>query len=301
MTRGAAKAGIRPGDRIAVVATGFAVREAELRSGLAALGAMGYDVAPGAHVLEQDGYLAGADERRAEDLLEALASPDVRAIWFARGGYGTARLLPRIPWDALATQPKLLIGYSDLTALFNPFIARTGGTCLYGPVVAELGDPAAFHRPSLAAALAGRPVEVRFARRQVLAPGRASGVLLGGNLAVLTHLLGTPFAAPLDGAVLFLEETGEQVYRIDRMLTQLGQAGALSALAGVILGGFAVEPRERFPPDRDLDAVLREALLPLGIPVVRGLRAGHVAGKLTLPLGRRATIDTAAGTLRVAP
>ena len=301
MTRGAAKAGIRAGDRVAVVATGFAVRRAELRRGLAALGAMGFEVAPGAHVLEQDGYLAGPDERRAQDLLDALGAPDVRAIWFARGGYGTARLLSRIPWDALEAEPKLLVGYSDMTALFNPYVARTGGTCLYGPVVAELGDPAAYHRPSLAAALSGRPVEVRFARRQVLAPGRASGRLLGGNLTVLTHLLGTPYAPPLDGAVLFLEETGEQVYRIDRMLTQLGQAGVLSALSGVLLGGLAAPPRRRFPPDRDLDAVLREALAPLGIPVVAGLRAGHVAGKLTLPLGGRATIDTAARTLRIDP
>ena len=301
MTRGAAKAGIRPGDRIAVVATGFAVRTAELRSGLASLTAMGYDVAPGEHVLAREGYLAGTDERRAEDLLAALGSTDVRAIWFARGGYGTARLLPRIPWDALAAAPKLLVGYSDMTALFNPYVARTGGACLYGPVVAELGQRGAFHRPSLAAALSGRPVDVRFAKRQIVAPGRAAGRLLGGNLTVLTHLLGTPYAPPFDGAVLFLEETGEQVYRIDRMLTQLGQAGVLAALAGVLLGGFAAPPRKRFPPDRDLDAVLREALVPLGIPVVSGLRAGHVAGKLTLPLGGRATIDTVARTLRIVP
>ena len=292
---------LRRGDTVGVVATGFAVEPARLTAGVARLERMGYRVALGRHVRDRHGYLAGSDDERAEDLAAMLRDDDVRAVWFARGGYGTARILDRVPWRALAARPTILVGYSDLTALFAPAIDRARVLCLYGPVVAELGDPTAWHPGSLRRLLAGRPVAYRIAARDVVVPGRALGRLIGGNLSVLTHLCGTPYAPDCRGAILFLEDTGEPTYRIDRMLTQLAQAGWLARVQGIVIGGLSVPRRKRFPPDRALDEVLVEAFAPLGVPVIRGIACGHVARKRTLPLGGTAEIDTRAGVLRVRP
>lgn len=293
---------LAPGDTVGVVATGFGVRRSSLAAGVGRLRRMGYRVLLGEHVLELDGYFAGEDEARAADLRSMIQHPDVRAIWFARGGYGTSRILESMPWDGLERRPKLLIGYSDLTALFCAVIQRVGQLCLYGPVVVELGQAKAYHTASLKQLLAGKPVELRLQRRQVLAEGRTKGRLLGGNLTVLAHLCGTPFAPDLRGAVLFLEDVGEEAYRVDRMLTQLRMAGAFQGLAGVLLGQLSVpETKRRFPPDRPLLAILRENFLPCGVPVVMNLPAGHVPGKRTLPLGGWVELDTSARTLKLLP
>jgi len=288
---------LNAGDTIGVVAPGFAVPGDQLKRGLAALRAMGFEPRVGAHVTARHGYLAGDDEARSADLCQMLNDPDVRAVWFARGGFGTARLLDRLPWSKLERRPKPLIGYSDVTALFAPYVERTGQPCLYGPVVTELGRREAFHAPSLRRLLAGESLALGFPPSGVLVPGRASGRLAGGNLSVLSHLLGTPFAPRFRGAILLLEETGEETYRIDRMLTQLGQSGALDGVAAVVLGAMVVPARRRFPPDRRLHDVLRDHLAPLGVPVVRGLPVGHRPGKWTLPLGAMARLDTEARRL----
>jgi muramoyltetrapeptide carboxypeptidase len=287
---------------VGVVTTGFAVRPRSLKAGVARLRAMGLTVILGEHVLSQDGYLAGSDELRLADLNRLLRDSSVQAIWFARGGYGTSRLLDRVDWVALSTHPKLLIGYSDLTALFAPAIERTGRVCVYGPVVSELGDPGAYHAPSLGRLLRGQPVDLPVPRRQVLRAGRARGRLLGGNLTLLVHLLGTRHAPDLRGAILLLEDVGEEVYRLDRMFVQLRMSGALREVRAVALGSFDAPPTERdFPPDRDLEEVVRESFVPLGIPVVTGLPVGHVPRKRPLPLGGLAELDTTAGLLRVWP
>ena len=300
-TAGNAPRFLKAGDRVGVMAPGFAVKRASLREGLEALSKLGFEPCLGEHVLSRDGYLAGNDRQRASDLIALLGRADLSAVWFARGGYGTARLLPEVPWARLRRDPKLLIGYSDLTALFNAVVDRTPAICLYGPVVTELGDPGAWHGPSLRALLAGRPLTIRFPRRAALVEGRAEGRLIGGNLSVLTHLLGTPYEPDFRGTILFLEEVGEQTYRVDRMLTQLRQSGALGKVAGVLLGTITAPPRRHFPSDRSLHEVLGEVLAPLGVPVIRGIEAGHVERKRTLPLGARTVIDTASRTIRFEP
>jgi muramoyltetrapeptide carboxypeptidase len=290
------------GDRVSVVAPGFAVRHDFLDAGLAALRRRGFIPVEGAHLRDTQGYLAGDDAARAADLDAAIADPDTKAIWFARGGYGTARLLPLIDLARLIKRPKLLIGYSDLTALDGALLRKARAVCLHAPFVSELARKEAFHASSLAAMLAGRKAVHRIAAKDVLRPGAARGRLMGGNLTVLVHLLGTPYMPSLRGAVLFLEETGEEAYRVDRLLNHLRTSGALAGLKAVGVGQLYVPPTKReFPGDRAIDDVLRDHLLPLGIPVVRGVPSGHGAGKWTLPVGGTATLDTKAGTLELDP
>jgi muramoyltetrapeptide carboxypeptidase len=292
---------LMPGDRVGVVAPGFAVKAAALRSGVARLQRFGFEPVLGDHLLARDGYLAGDDASRASDLETMLCDPNVKAVWFARGGYGSSRLLDRMPWRRIKRCPKLLIGYSDLTALFSAAIDRAGSVCLYGPVVSELGDASSFHAPSLRNMLAGRPYDLSFGKRRIIAPGKARGRLVGGNLSMLAHLCGSRFFPDLRNSILFIEETGEETYRIDRMLQQLKLSGALARVSGLLLGEIDAPARKRFPPDRRLSAVLHEYLHALGVPVVSGLRAGHVKSKLTLPLGGHAELDTVAGRLRFMP
>jgi len=289
------------GDTVAVVTPGFGVRRRELRAGVRRLQELGFRVAVGEHVLDREGYLAGPDAARAEDLGWALAHPDARAVWFARGGYGSARLLDRVSWRRLARSPKTLVGYSDLTSLFFAALSRAGCPCLYGPVVAELGDARAYDAVSLRRSLRGEPSVLRFPASRVATPGRARGPLLGGNLSVLIHLLGTPYAPDLRGAILFLEDVGEPAYRLDRMLTHLRMSGRIAEVAGVVLGSFEPTRRRSFLRDRPIADLVEESFGPLGVPVVTGLKLGHTAGKLTLPLGGEARVDTASGTLEVAP
>ena len=290
------------GDRVGVVATGFAVRPDALDAGIAALRRRGLVPVLGPHLRSVDGYLAGDDASRASDLDAAVSDPNLTAIWFARGGYGTARLLDRFDLDRLVRRPKLLLGYSDLTGLFAALLKRASTVCLHAPVVAELGHRTDFHAASLNAALAGRVTRRRVARRDVLRGGRARGRLMGGNLTVLCHLLGTRHMPDLRGAVLFIEEIGEEAYRIDRLLQHLRSSGVLSGVRAVLLGRFHVPPPSRsFPGDRDVDAVFREHLLPLKLPVVCGIPAGHGPGKWTLPLGGIATLDTSAGLVTFDP
>jgi len=286
---------------VGVVAPGYAVRPHLLRRGVARLEAMGFHPLLGESVTAQDGYLAGDDDARLADLSAMLRREDVAAIWFARGGYGTARLLRRLKPAMLRGRRPALIGYSDLTALFAQFRGPGSRRCLYGPVVTELGDPRSYHRGSLDAALAGREQVLKLRKKQVWAAGSATGILSGGNLSVLTSLCGTRFAPSFRRRILFLEDVGEPTYRLDRMLTQWRDAGWLSGLAGVLLGGFSVPPRRRFPPDRDPEVVLREFFEPLGVPVVAGIDAGHVNAKRTLVLGAPATIDTAGRRVLLGP
>jgi muramoyltetrapeptide carboxypeptidase len=293
---------LKKGDRVAVVATGFAARPDALGAGVAALRRRGWFPVLGKHVGSVEGYLAGSDAARADDLDAAISDPEAAAIWFSRGGYGTARILDRVDLARLVKRPKLLLGYSDLTALFAALLGRASAICLHAPVVAELGDRRQFHAPSLNAALAGRSTRRRIARGDVLRPGRARGRLMGGNLTVLCHLLGTRHMPDLRGSVLFLEETGEETYRVDRLLQHLRMSRALDAVRAVLLGRFHVPRTGRnFPGDRAIETVLSEHLRPLDVPVVSGIPAGHGPGKWTIPLGGTVTLDTAAGRLTFDP
>lgn len=238
------------------------------------------------------GYLAGDDARRLDELRRALAEEDTRAIVCARGGYGATRLLEKLEPVEVRRARKLLVGFSDVTAL-HALWARAGVGSMHGPMVAWLGRASEEARAGWVAALEGRTFHARGLTSVV--GGRAEGLLLGGNLAVLAALVGTPFAPPLRDAVLFLEDVGEAPYRVDRLLTQLRHAGWLQAVRGVVLGEFV-----RCPPGEhgvSVEAVLAERLGDLGVPVAAGLSAGHGVVNHALPFGARVTLDADAGLL----
>lgn len=237
-------------------------------------------------------YLAGDDDRRARELADAIADPSADAIVAARGGYGTMRILDRFAEDDVRRAKKLLIGFSDLTAL-HALWQRAGLRSIHGSMVTGVGgmDDAAFDRWR-AIAEGGVPAPRALAP---VAGGRASGPLIGGNLALLAALAGTPYAPPIDGAVLFLEDVGEAPYRIDRMLTTLRLAGWMERIAGIALGRFtSCDPRD---DGRTADEVLVDRVRDLGVPAVAGVPAGHVDDNLELPLGAAVEIDGDVGTL----
>jgi muramoyltetrapeptide carboxypeptidase len=304
-----------PGTRVALVSPaspeeepeGVAIAEEVVRS----LGLVPKTMPAAAR---QTMYLAGSDEERAADLNAAFRDPSVDAIWCVRGGYGSGRLLPLLDWDAIRKNPKPLLGFSDITALLGGIYARTGLVTFHAPncssnlseySLAEL-KKVAFSKEAAGIVAAAPPVEPREGwvdrddRLRRIAPGTGRGRLVGGNISVFSTLVGTPWEPPLEGAILFLEEVGEEPYRIDRWLTHFVLTGRLAKCAGIVLGKF----KDCVPPDKGSfqgswtwQAVAADRLGKLGIPVLAGLRFGHVADKATFPLGVLAELDVAKGTL----
>lgn len=237
-------------------------------------------------LFDRRGFLAGDDARRAAEIAEALAAAEVDGLVAARGGHGATRILGALDAAAIAGAGKPLVGFSDVTAL-HALWSRAGVPSMHGSMVAGLGhaDPARLER--WIRALSTRAT--RFDELEAIAPGHAEGTLVGGNLAVLTALVGTPHLPPLDGAILFLEDVAEAPYRVDRMLTTLRSAGVLERVAGVALGAFT---QSRPGADgADVESVLAERLGDLGVPVARGVPAGHVDDNHELWLGVPATLD----------
>jgi muramoyltetrapeptide carboxypeptidase len=289
-----------PGDRIGIVAPAGPVRRGALARGLAVLRGRGFEVVPGRHLCDRRAYLAGADRDRASDLNRMIADPSIRAIWFARGGYGSHRIVERIDFRPLRRRPKWLIGYSDVTVLQAAAWRRLGLSTLQGPMVAQLGEPGAYDARSLWGAISGDALEFALPARTVLRPGRARAPIVGGCLAPLVALLGTPYMPSTSGTILFWEEVNEEPFRIDRMLAQLRLAGVLRDLSGMIVGRL-VGCRARRPGQQvPLAAILATHLAGTRYPVVVDFPAGHCEGKRTLPLGREARLDTVARRLRFA-
>jgi len=279
---------LRPGDLIGVVAPGAAVEEAAVRAGVRLLETAGYRVRVGPSVLKQAGYLAGSDADRLADLVAMFADPEVRAIMAARGGYGSGRLLPLFDPEIARQHPKIFVGYSDLTFLLTALVQRAELVAFHGPMVGGLdrNHPGA---AALLGLLTGDRAAWNMAADTIIQPGMAEGVIVGGCLSILVAALGTPYALDTAGRLLFIEDVNEKPYRIDRMLTQLRQAGKLDAVAGVIFGemaGCTSGPNEAVT----VHDVAREAFASARYPVVFGLSAGHGRGATTLPLGIRARL-----------
>jgi muramoyltetrapeptide carboxypeptidase len=300
------------GNRVALVApSGALSAPTDLEHAIENVKLFGWVPVVGQHVLARDGYLAGSDAQRLDDLNRALCDDTINAVWCLRGGYGTTRILDGLAYDVLRRRPKPIIGYSDITALHAAIGRECQIVTYHGPTARGTVTP--FSRNSFERALVfgEDPCGTAHSARTIRA-GIARGRLMGGNLALVAALVGTRYALDLRQAILVLEDVNEPIYRIDRMLRQLWMSGAFDDLAALAFGQCTAcdadetvetDPAATVPAERHrrLDDVLREVAKCFNIPCLAGLPVGHVDDQWTLPLGALATLDTQMLTLTVDP
>lgn len=269
--------------------------------GISALLARGFYVRVGWGVGLRDGYLAGPDRIRAQDVMDMFLDDRIGAILCTRGGYGSARILDLLDYGDIRRNPKILVGFSDITALSLAMYAHAGLVTFAGPMTtAEFaGGILPETEDAFWEMLQVRKDRAILSRGEevCLVEGEAEGVLLGGNLSVFCSLIGTPHMPDLHDAILFFEDVGEDSYRIDRMLQQLRQSGILEQAAGIVLGSFSAIPES--DQHRDLDTVFREYLIPLGIPILKDFPFGHIPLKVTMPIGAHVRLQADRGLLTV--
>lgn len=305
---------LRPGDTVGLITPATFVSDPD-RLALAerTLRHFGLRMKLGRHVRQRSGYLGGSARQRLEDFHAMFRDPEVAGVFCIRGGFGSAHLLEAIDYGLLRSHPKVFLGFSDITALHLAIHRRTGLVTFHGPVVvSRFSDYTQRHfrqalfdnKPlgKLTNPPDSDPLRPAHTLRTVV-PGTARGRLVGGNLSLIASLMGTPYEIDTEGAILFLEDVGEEPYRIDGMLTQLRLAGKLAAAAGVIWGECASCRPRTFDPSFDstfsVGEVVDEILGKLKVPVLAGLTIGHTDDQLTLPLGVAAVLDATAGTLTV--
>ena len=300
---------LRPGDLVRFVAPAGPVDAAAVDKARQVIEAKGFKVVVPQKIDRRMRYLAGTDDERAAELNEALRDPDARAVFACRGGYGLTRILDRLDYQALREHPKIVVGFSDLTGLHLAIAAKCRMVTFHGPMpLASLGKEEGEHKyasdlfwrlmrtgkysddPANALTI---PLPSPAEKAKALAPGRATGRLIGGNLSLVAATVGTPYQVETKGRVLFLEDTHEAAYRVDRMLSQLRLAGLLEGLSGVILGSFDGADQS------ELAEVFREYLAGKGFPVLTGFPVGHLPQNAVLPCGVEAELDADAGTLRL--
>lgn len=292
---------LKPGDTIGLVApAGPLARGEDLNTPISMLEGMGYKVRLAPEALRKTGYLAGSDEQRARLFNTMWADPEIKALLAVRGGYGSLRMIDLLDMNLVRSQPKMLIGYSDISVILNAIFKETGLVNFLGPVATSLPRCDRESIASFSRILAGEYiVKHQPAALDILNGGQARGRLLGGNLTSLLHLLATPHELSWNNAILILEEVGESAYRIDRMLTHLSKAGRFKGLAGLILGSFTEAP---FADAVDGEVIRRrvvELFKQDDIPIWGNFPTGHTSRNLTLPLGLEAEMDSSTGTLRL--
>jgi muramoyltetrapeptide carboxypeptidase len=301
---------LRPGMSVGLVTPASNVPEdQELHAAMDLVRSLGFSAEPAVNLFSRTQYLAGTDQQRADDLNAMFADTDIDAIFCVRGGYGSGRLLRYLDYDMIAANPKVIMGYSDITSILNAIYLRTGLVTFHGPIaggnfsnytyeqykkvliepaqIARIGEPPEFET---------RPGVVDWKNRlTTIVSGVAEGHLVGGNLSLMVTLLGTPFEPQFEGAILFLEDVDEPPYSVDRMLTHLWMAGKLEQVAGIVLGKFTDDGYDS--NTFSMEEVLRDRLEPLGIPTLRGAMIGHIEDKTVVPLGVQARLDADAGAL----
>ena len=297
---------LQPGDTIAVIYPAGPIRDyAPFEKGLHILRELGLQVRHDAPRANGPDYLAASDKDRVRELHTLWADKEVKALIAARGGYGCLRIISALDMQYIRAHPKWLIGFSDLTVLLNGMTSRSGLVTLHGPVVSSLARTEPDSISSFKEQLAGifHPCR-QIPGLEILRPGIGRGRLVGGNLTTLLHLLGTPWQPQFDGALLFLEDTAEPLYKLDRMLTQLACSGLLAHLSGLLLGTFDPGHDDRLEILRLNEQVwnrVMELSNETNYPIWGGFPTGHQRHNLPLPIGMAAVMDSTSGTLEFQP
>lgn len=302
-------AALKKGDTIGLVCPAYsAFIKEEVQITVESLEAMGFKVLQGKHIFDRYGNLAGKDEDRAADINEMFANKNVQAIMAIHGGWGCARILPLLDYELIKKNPKVFIGYSDITALLLGIYRQTGLVTFHGPVGSSTwnGFTVDYFKNILIdgnATKMSNPIRKNDNlvqtedRIYTINGGSASGKLLGGNLTVLSHILGSKYVPDFTGAILFIEDVQEDTYRIDRMITQLKLAGILNQIVGFIFGKCTDCPPSKSYGSLTLEDIFEDHIKPLNIPAFSGAMIGHIKDKFTVPVGIEATINANEGTI----
>lgn len=314
---------LKTGDTVGLIAPAGYADDAEFQRAVQNLESLGFKVKLGKNVRKRYLYLGGTDKERVDDIHWAFGDSDVKAVWTLRGGYGITRLLPILDFNLIKKNPKIVIGYSDITALLNAIHQNTGLVTFHGPggssnysdytknhVLNVLTNPSAPYKVELSENNKARAEENPAYKTQTITKGKSRGKLIGGNLTLLSVMNGTKFQLKdTKGKILFIEDVNEPPYKVDRMLTQLRQTIDMRQLAGVACGVFTENnrrpattetqptPPTNEPPETTTIDVIKDRLGDLGIPVIYGLSFGHIREQFTLPIGVEAEFDTENATI----
>ncbi len=288
---------LQKGDTIGIAASASPFDRSELEKGIQTLKNLGFQVKFREDLFSQDRYLAGSDKRRADELMELILDPEVKAIFFARGGYGTVRLMSLLHESEVQSHPKIILGYSDLTTLLTYLYQKFSWIVFHGPVIAKgMGDSFGERgKNSLIRCLTDpSPLgEVHTSEMKYLKEGKAQGQLIGGCLSILLSHLKTPYELDTEGKILFLEDTHEAPYKIDRMLTQLKLAKKLDRVSGIVFGPFE---KSGASPE-EIEQVILDVLSDFEIPMVFGFPSGHLENMMTIPFGVKVELDHQKGSV----
>ncbi|WP_235851558.1 S66 peptidase family protein [Heyndrickxia camelliae] len=294
------------GDTLGLTAPASPTKAENVPMAIQVIRELGFQVKVGKSCYEEyGGYLAGPPKNRADELNEMFSDPEIDAILCLRGGYGTPQLLPYLDYETIVQHPKLFIGYSDITALHTVFLQKCGLATVHGPMAtSDLLDSDDFTRTSLLRVLMD-PTPLGIVQNPEeeeifsLVDGVAEGEMVGGNLCLVTALMGTPYELDTKGKILFLEDVGEEPFKVDRMLTQLALAGKIEEAAGIIFGTFTESESPNYSHGFDTVDVFKTIVAPFGKPTIYNLQAGHCNTKITLPFGVKAKLDATNGSLSI--
>lgn len=302
---------LKKGDTIGLIAPGYALSAESLQKAIETVRKMGFVPYHTARIIGNYGYFSNTDEERAKDLNEMFANPKIDGIICARGGYGCTRIMQMIDYEIIKNNPKVLIGFSDITTLLNAFYKEVGLVCFHGPVGTTLDDDYSMSQLKQVvvhptknlliknASLSEEQIKDVEYNRYIITPGKAKGVIIGGSLTLINALIGTPHELDFTNKIVCIEDVEEAPYRIDRMLTQLIEGKTFRKAAGIVVGVCAGCNHSSNSKSFTLKEVFIDRLKPLNIPAVYGMSFGHIPNNFTFPIGIKAKLNTAKMTLKI--